>query len=391
VAGDDDIAGRRYARVYRTSGRGDLHDFLCESVESAGGKVIYASSPTRAPIYLGVEVGDEERLGLLCYPFLATQRAIRNRPADEHRMQIRYGSELSWTEDHPLGLDIAGVDTTLVLGVHLAAGIIVGLDPLLYNPLPMGISIEFKNAEVEVLRNTGWHSWERGNVSGVRRTPRSRSGIETLTGFIPERLIDYARFEREATSLALDPVLRMRAAHAVGSGTRGPTARHLLEETFHLESREIMEIISSRRRLAVAVRGGVAEHHLMRELEADPHVVIVEQVDEEGPPDAIATLDDGRRVRVECKNGSFYANGEGRVEVQKTRASKGNPASRYYEVTQFDVLAVCLWPDDGGSPRFVYRATRDLQRHPEFPDRLAVLHRIGGDWSSNLAQALSDP
>ena len=36
MAGDDDIAGRRYARVYRTSGRGDLHDFLCESVESAG-------------------------------------------------------------------------------------------------------------------------------------------------------------------------------------------------------------------------------------------------------------------------------------------------------------------------------------------------------------------
>jgi len=40
-----------------------------------------------------------------------------------------------------------------------------------------------------------------------------------------------------------------------------------------------------------------------------------------------------RLIRVECKNGeeNKCANGDGRVEVQKTRASKGDPASRYYE------------------------------------------------------------
>jgi hypothetical protein len=389
VTGDEDIAGRCYARVYRASGRRDLHAFLCDSVRAAGARVVYVSVPTRAPVYLGVEIGDEERLGLLCYPFRATHRAIRNRPVDEHRLQIRYGSEGTWSSDHPLGVDIAGVDTTLVLGVHPTAGIIVGLDPLLYNPLPMGISIEFKDAEVEAVQKTGWHSWERVNLTGVRRRARSRSGIETLTAFLPARLIDYVRFEREATSLGLDPVLRMRAAQAVASGVRGPTARHLLEETFHLASREILEIIAGRKRLSVAVRGGVAEHHLIKALLADPDVATVDQIDEDGPPDAIATLRDGRRVRVECKNGeeTFYANGEGRVEVQKTRASKGNPASRYYEPSQFDVLAVCLWPQDGGRPRFVYRATHDLERHPSFPDRLAVLHRINATWQERLADA----
>ena len=385
----DDITGRRYARVYRTSGKGDVHGFLLAAVEAAGARVLYASPSTRAPVFLGVEVGGEERIGLLCYPFRATRNVIRNRPSDEHRLQVRYGSELSWEGDHPLGFDIAGVDTTLVVGVHGEAGIIVGLDPLLYDPLPMGISIEFKDAQVDATIATGWHAWERVNRPGLRRDEaRSRSGIETLVAFTPDRLIAYARFEREATSLGLDPVLRMRAALTAVGTERAPNARHLLEETFHLTSQEILEIITHRKRLKVAVRGGVAEHHLVKTLEDDPVVGDVEQVDTDGPPDVAVTLRDGRRVRVECKNGSpgFYKSGEGRVEVQKTRASKGDPASRYYEPSQFDVLAVCLWPETG-PPRFVFRATRDLARHSEFPDRLGVMHRIDDSWAMRIADA----
>lgn len=386
----EDIAGRRYPRVYRTSGREDLHQFLLDAIEAANGRVIYASAAARAPVFLGVEIGDEERMGLLCYPFRATRNVIKNRPTDEHRLQIRFGSEETWDDDHALGFDIAGVDTTLVLGVHPDAGIFVGLDPLLYDPLPMGISIEFKDSDVDATLSAGWHAWERVNRPGSRRSePRSRSGIETLIAFRADRLIAYARLEREASSLGLDPVLRMRAAQAAISGSRAPTARHLLEETFHLTSQDILEIIAHRKRLTVAVRGGVAEHHLIRVLAADPEVASVEQIDADGPPDAEVTLRNGRRVRVECKNGeeSFYASGEGRVEVQKTRSSKGDPASRYYEPTQFDVLAVCLWPESG-PPRFVYRSTRDLARHPEFPDRLAVLHRINETWATQLSDAL---
>jgi hypothetical protein len=385
-----EIAGRSFPRIYRTSGRADMHEMLLNAVRLAGGRLIYASAPTRAPVFLGVETGDEERMGVLCYPFRATRNVIKHRPTDEHRLQIRYGDQPSWDEDHPIGFDIAGVDTTLVLGLHSQAGIFIGLDPLLYDPLPMGISIEFKDADVDAALSNGWHAWERINRPGVRRSEaRSRSGIETVIAFRPDRLLAYARLEREATSLGLDPVLRMRAAKAAIARRSATTARHLLEETFHLTSKEILEIISDRKRLTVAVRGGVAEHHLISELKRSAQVATVEQVDSDGPPDAVVTLRTGAVLRVECKNGdeTFYASGEGRVEVQKTRTSKGDPASRYYEPSQFDVLAVCLWPEQG-PPRFVYRATRDLQRHEQFPDRLAVLHRINETWATNLADAL---
>lgn len=382
------VAGRRCPRVYRTSGRADVHRFLVEAFAAAKGRVLYASEHTRAPVFIGVEFA-EEHVGVLCYPFRATQNVIRNRPGDEHRLQIRYGAEPAWLEEHPLAFDVAGVDTTVVVGVHLDAGVLIGLDPALYDPLPMGISIEFKDSEVNEVLRSGWHAWQRVNRAGTRRAAaRSRTGLETLIGFRPDQIERYLRLEREATSLGLDPVLRLRAAQAVLARTTEASARHALEETFHLNSRELMQIIATRKRLQVAVRGGVAEHHLLKSLEHDRAVTSVREVDRDGPPDAEVELRGGLRLRVECKNGeeNKYANGDGRVEVQKTRASKGDPASRYYEPSQFDVLAVCLWPPTG-PPRFVYRNTRDLSRHPDFPDRLGVLHRIDDNWVSRLEDA----
>ena len=56
---------------------------------------------------------------MLCYLFTANQRPTRNRPADEARLQIKYGDVARAREqDNPLGFDLAGVDTTLVLGVN---------------------------------------------------------------------------------------------------------------------------------------------------------------------------------------------------------------------------------------------------------------------------------
>jgi len=54
----EEIAGRRYAPVYRTSGRADIHRFLIAAVGAAGARVLYASLDTRAPVFLGVEIGE---------------------------------------------------------------------------------------------------------------------------------------------------------------------------------------------------------------------------------------------------------------------------------------------------------------------------------------------
>lgn len=78
---------------------------------------------------------------------------------------------------------------------------------------------------------------------------------------------------------------------------------------------------------------------------------------------------------VECKNCSprRYANGDIKVEVQKTRATQGDPAGRLYRLDQFDVVAACLFAPTGSG------------RHP---DRLAPLQRVTEDGSSTLPKAL---
>lgn len=388
----EDLAGRSYAQVYRVSGRGDVHDYLRAAVERAGGEMLYMSPPNRAPVYMGIQGPNDERIGVLCYPFRCNPPPIRGRAPEEHRLQLRYGGEASWFDsDHPVGLDIAGVDTTVVVGVHLAADLFIGLDPLRYDPLPMGISIEFRQSHVDEATRTGWHVWERETRAGRRRESRTIAGLETLIAFTPERLLGYVGFERRASGLGLDPPLRYRAAEVAATDpiVPGTGGGHELEEEFDLTSTEILVLIAERARLAVAVRGGVAEHHLRRHLRLDPRVATAELIDRDGEPDFDAVLTDGRRVLVECKNVSpnTYADGTPKVEVQKTRSQRGDPAGRFYRPDQFDVVAACLYAVTGNW-EFRFKSTARMARHEAHPDRLAVMHRVDGAWAPTLEEAL---
>lgn len=380
----DFVADRAYARVYNTPTRGDLHEFLCDAVSRAEGQLLYASDSKRSPVYLGIQSASQERVGVLVYPFRANHREIKNRPADEHRIQIRLGGERSWDVPHPVGRDIAGIDTTLVLGVHLDAGLLIGLDPALYDPLPMGVSVEFKDANVAEARSRGWHVFERDNIPGRRRkTPRGPSGLETIVMFTPDRFLDYVRLARTASDLALDPALRFVAAQeaATKASPKDHTlpSTHDLEVQFEMTSVEILTMISQANRLSTAVRGGVAEFHLQKRLAADPAVVDVTALDKDGMHDFDVTTTSRRIVSVECKNASpkRYANGDIRVEVQKTRASQGDPAGRLYRIGQFDVLAACL-KGPTGRWEFRYRRTDLLSEDLRYPGRIArVCCRIG--------------
>lgn len=386
------MAGRSYGRVYRVHGRSDQRDYLLDAVRRAGGEVLYASGAERAPVFLGVQGRGDERLGVLCYPFRCNEPPIGGRDPDEHRLQVRYGGEESWeTEDHRLGFDLAGVDTTVVLGVHRAADLLIGLDPLLYDPLPMGISVEFKQNDVERAQIASWHVWERVNRPGRRRgSPRALEGLETIVAFTPERLLDYVRFEREASGLGLDPPLRYRAAEiAAGDPPEPGQVHHALEDEFELTSLEILEIIATRARLNIAVPGGVAEHHLALRLRDDPQVASFRSLDEDAQPDFAVGLVDGRRLTIECKNASprLYADGTVKVEVQKTRSQRGDPAGRLYRPDQFDVVAACLWAVSG-LWEFRYKASVGLERHEVFADRIRPIQRVDGTWSHELAAAL---
>jgi hypothetical protein len=382
------IARRAFGEIYRVQNRADLHDFLLHAVEASGGRVLYASDPGRAPVYLGVQLDSDERIGMLVYPFRVTHNTITNRPDDEVRGQLRYGSEESWKREHPVGRDIAGVDVTMILGIDLTAGVILGLDANLWDPLPMGISFYAKTAEIEQAQEHGWHVWEKVNRGGNKRTEaRSPTNLETVVAFAPDRLIDYARLERRSTSMRLDPPLRFAAATAMADRALPdePQSRHVLEEQFALTSEQILDIIGGRNRLSVAVRGGVAEYHLEQQLTGAPGIASVERLDVDAMHDFDVTLDDGTFLRVECKNASPKTSADGRfkVEVQKTRASKGDPASRFYAVDGFDVVAACLFSPTGRW-EFRFGRTADMARHKSFPDRLAPIQPITDDWVDSL-------
>ncbi|MBI5160193.1 MAG: hypothetical protein HY996_02060 [Micrococcales bacterium] len=390
---EEPLAGRAFGEVYRVQGRRDLHAFLLGAVRASGGRVLYASDPHRAPVYLGVQLDYDERIGMLVYPFRVTRNSIKNRPDNEVRGQLRYGAEESWKREHPVGRDVAGVDVTMILGVDLADGVVLGLDANLWDPLPMGISFYAKDAEIQRAKASGWHVWEKTNRSGTKRSePRSPTSLETVVAITPDRLIDYARLERRATSLRLDPPLRYSAAVALADKTAVDELprRHVLEEQFALTSEQILDIIGGRNRLSVAVRGGVAEYHLEHLLETLPDISAVERLDVDAMHDFNVTLSDGRLMRVECKNASpkTSANGRFKVEVQKTRASKGDPASRFYPVDGFDVVAACLFSPTGRW-KFRYGLTSRMARHKDFPDRLAPIQTVTDDWTDSLS-ALSE-
>lgn len=385
---DELLASRAFGEIYRVQGRSDLHDFLLHAVEASGGRVLYASDPGRAPVYIGVQLDSDERIGVLVYPFRITHNTIRNRPDDEVRGQLRYGSEDSWNREHPIGRDIAGIDVTLILGIDLAEGVILGLDANLWNPLPMGISFYAKETDIEQAKDTGWHIWEKVNRGGNKRTEaRSPTNLETVVAFTPDRFIDYARLERRATTLRLDPPLRYSAATAIAARVPhdGPQHRHVLEKQFALTSEQILDIIGGRNRLSVAVRGGVAEYHLEQQLTEAPGIDSVQRLDVDAMHDFDVTLEDGTFLRVECKNASpkISASGEFRVEVQKTRASKGDPASRFYAADGFDVVAACLFSPTGRW-EFRFGRTADMVRHKDFPDRLAPIQPITYAWTDSL-------
>lgn len=166
--------------------------------------------------------------------------------------------------------------------------------------------------------------------------------------------------------------------------------RHALEQNFDLSAHQILDIIHSRMRLEVAVKGGVAEYHLGQLLQSDPAVAEVTALDKDAQPDFNIWLSDGRPILVECKNASPepYANGDYKVEVQKTRATSGDPAGRLYRTDQFDVVAACLF---SATRRWDFRfiLASQLERHPVHADRLAATHRIDARWSDTLLGALS--
>jgi hypothetical protein len=382
-------------RTYRVQprDRAPLLAFILKALEAAGCQIIHRPSPETAPFRITYQAPIGERAGIVAYAFFANTKVTRNRPLDEHRFQLKYGSKDGRL--HKLWQDPYGLYTTVLLGIDPDLGLFIGADPVLHSPTKFFISIEFKAAAVKEILARGWHVWERD-----RRATEDQPA-EVLVGGTAPSLLRYLTFERAAlgedqghrhliaeqlapASLAMAPLLGPQLTAAPP-----PVTLHALSQELDLSEGEVLDLIAGARRLKMAVRGWVAELHLRRRLATVPGVTDCIQLDEEGAPDVELRFEGSRPLRIECKNvlRQQAADGTIRLDFQRTRASKRDPCSRYYGPREFDVVAACL---HAVTEQWQYRYTLPtrLDHHPRCVGKLASNVRLDQRWEDDATAVL---
>jgi len=356
------------------------------ALEASGCKILEEADPSSAPFEYEIETPDGEQLALVCYAFTANKYRQKGRPSDEHRLQVKYGSQFDRL--HNVFIDDSRKRLTLMYGVHHEEGIFVAVDPMMHNPTWFSMSIEFKDEHVASTVEAGWSGWERERKMGRRHVmPKQSLTTEAVLGFTPEHFLRYLRFEQAATGL--DTGHRLLLLDKMKSEQL--SKRHPLELAFGLSSKEILDLLGGSFRLLVAVRGSVAERHLLDQLQRVREVSDVRQIDADGQPDFELRYR-SELFRIECKNvlRRVPKDGVPRIDFQKTRASKGDPCSRYYRRDQFEVLAACLHPVN---ERWEYQfaPTLSLPDHRKCPNRIADKLAVGGgSWREQLTDVLDE-
>ena len=310
-------------RKYRVSRRDKepLLRFMIEALRAAGCTVIYSSPPDTAPFRITFETALGERMGIVAYAFLANARLTRNRPADEHRFQLKYGSTDGGL--HELWQDPYGLYTTLLIGINPEQGFFVAADPMLHSPTRFFISIEFKQQHADAILKNGWFAWERA------RRSISHDPAEVLVGGAADSFLRLVRFEREA--LGEDQGHRQLLAERFSRGEYPvvsppgdrervvePDRVHALSREFELSESEVLDLIGQAPRLKMAVRGWVAEEHLVRTIRQVDGVSHCERLNVEGGADVELRYRNRGPIVVECKNvlRTTLADGTPRVDFQ---------------------------------------------------------------------------
>jgi hypothetical protein len=362
-----------------------------EALRASGAQILESANPRMAPFEIAIRTPTGERLDLVCYAFTANEYRQGGRPPDEHRFQIKYGSDFD--RYHNIYIDANRNKITLMFGVHLEWGLFVAVDPRMHTPTWFSSSVEFKTSNLRSAKFKGWHGWqrERSDARRKQRRPEENLQTETVIALRPENFLRYVQFERVATGLDCGERLLLsdRIENSLGEGEilLPGTGRHPLELQLGLPASDILHIISGAFRLAAAVRGGVAEHHLERYLREVQGVRNIRHIIEDGKPDFEVEYR-RRPFLIECKNVlARTQQGLPKVDFQKTRASKADPCSRYYRPTQFHILAACLHPVTL-KWEFRFTQTGTLAPHPKCQGRLASNVLVKSNWPDDLRVVL---
>jgi hypothetical protein len=246
----------------------------------------------------------------------------------------------------------------------------------MHNPSPMSRSIEFKAHTVSEIIDEGWIAWERDRhapKTSTRPTPIFEEDMRTevLIGGTKDRLLDLIQLEQIA--LGLDPGERHLVADKLSTIKRTVSeGEHKLLDELGVTSGALFDLINRASRLKMAVRGWVAESHLEGVLQKLPGVSECRRIEAEGQPDITLRWRGSRPILVECKNVLRKTNAAGhpKVDLQRTRASKGDPCTRYYRSSDFQILAACLHPINERWD-FSYALTTELPAHKTCRGRIS--------------------
>ncbi len=378
----------RSYRVSRASKK-PLHDWILASLKRSGCKILGSSGYSSAPFRITFEDSNGLKNGIIVYAFLANSKTTKNRPEDEHRFQIKYGSKDGML--HQIWQDPFQLYTTLVVGIDPIRDVFVGIDPILHGLTKFFISIEFKKKEVEEILEKGWHYWERDRRSS------DDFPIETMVGGTIEAFYNYALFETAAKGLdqghrsLLAENFQDYLKQQPSSVTKhrkliSDNAKNETEDYFGLSVNELLEIIHGTPRLLMPVRGWVAERHLKTLLENTEGIDSCTQLEQDGRPDFEIVYKGGKPMLIECKNvlRKTLADGTIRLDFQKTRASKGDPCSRFYKPSDFEILAACLHPCTE-KWQFKFHLTSNLAlRKDSCTSHFNSNVRITEDWTEDI-------
>lgn len=174
---------------------------------------------------------------------------------------------------------------------------------------------------------------------------------------------------------------------------------HQLEHDLNADAEDILTAIQNGFRAIIDVKGKLAEYFLVKQLcDLKNRGVISEYhwSDKDGEPD-FSLHCQGVSLKIECKNirsKELYRNPPSyKVELQKTRNSKDGSNTRAYKISEFDILAACLF-NHTRKWEYLFICTKRLEVRPNEPTCLKIMNPVPFEakppWYSELDLAITE-
>ncbi len=147
-------------------------------------------------------------------------------------------------------------------------------------------------------------------------------------------------------------------------------------------------------RFMTAFKGNLSEYHMFNFLSAQPGFKVECSPDDGGADFKVWCAEKSYSIEHKRARNTKYANGDLKVELQKSRDSGVSKKNRYYLASQFDIVTVDISEHTGKQDDFRFAKTNDLTRDAVYTDCLKKMQRIGIDdhstWKTNLYEAIGE-